>query len=231
MMATKSLAFAAVLACGGVAFAQSQNPMSYEAMAKAKAGSWAEYTMTMKGQPQSIKMKYALVEKTPKTIGFEMESQSPMGPMVVHMMFDMATANELKLVKARMQMGAQTQDVPAAQLASGGIKKNEAPGTLVGTEKVTVPAGTFECKHYTRKLPAEAGGSTVDVWMNDKALPTGLVKMTDSRGAEGVLSAMGSDAKAKMDLNAPAAGAGPAPGAGSTGAPSGGAKSTAPTKK
>src|SRR5262249_58174163 len=93
-------------------------------------------------------------------------------------------------------------------------------------EKVKVPAGTFECKHYTRVMPKEAGGSTVDLWMSDKATPTGLVKMADSRGVEVVLSSTGSDAKAKMDMSKPAGGAAaPAPKA----APSGeAAKPAAP---
>jgi hypothetical protein len=45
---------------------------------------------------------------------------------------------------------------------------------LVGTESVTVPAGTFSCEHYRMK---DGSG---DGWISDKVSPWGLVKMQDS---------------------------------------------------
>jgi hypothetical protein len=191
----------AALSFSGVAFAQ-QNPMSYEALAKSKQGQWAEYTMSMKGQPQTIKMRYALVEKTPKTMGLEVDSQTPMGPVLMHMQFDQA-GTQWKLHKARMQLGANpAQDMPQGQLAGGDIKKGDLPGKLIGTESIKTPAGTFSTKHYQKQVqvPGGQGASTIDVWMNDKAMPTGLVKMSDAHGATAVLTAMGSDAKPKMDM-------------------------------
>ena len=70
-----------------------------------------------------------------------------------------------------------------------------------------MPAGTFDTKHYKHELPKEAGGMTLDVWMSDKALPTGVVKMSGAGGIEMVLSATGSGAKPKMtgESKAPAA--------------------------
>ncbi len=195
-----SLALAAVLCFGGVAFAQQQNPLSYEAVAKAKAGQWAEYTMSMKGQPQTVKMKYAIVEKSAKSIALEVDSQTPIGPVLMHMTFEPSGPEAWKLVKARMKMGPSTQDMPAAALSQGGFKKAETPGKLIGTEEIKTAVGSFSCKHYQKVTPKEAGGSTIDLWMNDKVLPTGLVKMADSRGAEALLTATGNDAKAKMDM-------------------------------
>lgn len=208
----KTAIVVAALSLSGVAFAQ-QNPMSYEALARSKPGQWAEYTMSMKGQPQTIKMRYALVEKTPKTMGLEVDSQTPMGPVLMHMQFDSA-GTQWKLQKARMQLGANPpQDMPAAQLSGGDIKKGEPPGKLVGTESVKTPAGTFSTKHYQKQVQVPGqGASTVDVWMNDKAMPTGLVKMADAHGAEAVLTAMGTDAKPKMDMSKAATPA-PAPAA------------------
>jgi hypothetical protein len=224
---------AVVCSAAGVASAQGQgqNPMSYDAVSKAKAGSWAEYTMSMKGQPP-IKMKYAVVDKSDKKMAMEIDSSTPMGQVMMHMEFEAAPPSEWKLVKARMQLGANPpQDMPTAALATGGIKKNETPGKLVGSEKVTTPAGTFETKHYTRVMPKEAGGSTVEMWMSDKAVPTGLVKMADSRGVEVVLSSTGTDAKPKMDLSKPAPG-GTAPAPAPATKPTGeSAKPAAPTKK
>src|SRR4051812_33398695 len=165
------LAVAFVAAVGGVASAQS-NPMSYEAMAHAKKGQWAEYSMSMPGSPQKLTVRYAVVEKNEREMTMETDSQTPMGPVHSSMTFAPSPPDAWKLVKARMQMGTQpAQDVPAAKLTEGSVKKSDTPGKLVGAEKITVPAGTFDTKHYKHDLPKEAGGMTLDVWMSDKAVP------------------------------------------------------------
>lgn len=197
----RNLLVAAVVlaATSGVASAQS-NPMSYEAMAKAKKGTWAEYTMSMAGQAQKLTVRYAVVEKNDRELTMETDSQTPMGPVHSSMTFAPSPPDGFKLVKARMQMGTQpAQDVPAAKLTEGAVKKTDTPGKLVGAEKITVPAGTFETKHYKHDLPKEAGGMTLDVWMSDKALPTGVVKMSGAGGIEMVLAKVGTGAKAKPE--------------------------------
>jgi hypothetical protein len=186
-------------AVAGVASAQ-QNPMSYEAMTKAKAGTWAEYTMTMPGQAEKLKVRYAVTQKTDRELVMETDSNTPMGLVHSSMTFAPSPPDTYKLVKAQMQMGSNPpQDVPAAKLTEGSIKKSDTPGKLVGSEKVTVPAGTFESKHYKHELPKEAGGMVLDVWMSDKAVPTGVVKMAGAGGIEMVLSSMGTGAKAKPE--------------------------------
>ena len=217
---------AADLCFAGVASAQS-NPMSYEAMSKAKQGAWAEYTMTMPGGPNKMTVRYAVVEKTEREMTMETDSQTPMGPVHSSMTFAPSPPDAWKLVKARMQVGTQpAQDVPAAKLTEGSVKKSDTPGKLVGAEKITVPAGTFDTKHYKHDLPKEAGGMTLDVWMSDKAVPTGVVKMSGQGGIEMVLSSTGSGAKSKPEAKpAPAEGK-PAAGADSSAKPS-----TAPSKK
>ena len=216
------LAFVIVTCFAGVAGAQQQNPISFDALAKSKAGQWSEYTMTAKGQPQTIKMKYALVAKSAKEAAYEIDSVTPMGPVLLHMAYEPGDADTWKLVKARMQIGANSQDMPANQLSQGGIKKGDVFGKLIGTEQIKTAVGTYSCKHYQKPIPVDANtpaGSTIDVWMSDKALPTGMVKMADSRGAEAVLTAAGADAKAKMDITAPLPGATPPPAAPASSAP------------
>jgi hypothetical protein len=44
----------------------------------------------------------------------------------------------------------------------------------LGSESVTVPAGTFTCEHYRGK-----NGDGSDVWVSKDVPPYGLVKMTD----------------------------------------------------
>jgi len=200
------LTSAVLVSFGGVAFAQS-NPMSYEAMAKAKQGAWAEYTMTMPGAPDKLKVRYAVVTKNEREMTMETDSQTPMGPVHSAMTFAPSPPDAWKLVKARIQMGTQpAMDMPASKLSEGSVKKSDSPGTLVGPEKITVPAGTFETKHYKREMPKDAGGMTLDVWMSDKAIPTGVVKLSGAGGVEMVLSSTGTGAKPKAETAAPASG-------------------------
>ncbi len=223
----------AVVSLAGVASAQSKNPMSYDAMAKAKKGAWAEYTMSMAGQAQKLTVRYAVVEKTDREMTMETDSQTPMGPVHSSMTFVPSPPDAFKLVKARMQMGTQpAQDVPAAQLGEGSIKKSDTPGTLVGPEKITVPAGTFDTKHYKYTMQKEAGGMTLDVWMSDKAIPTGVVKMSGAGGIEMVLSSTGMGAKAKPEAKPEAGKADTKATPAASDTESGkAAKSTAPAKK
>jgi hypothetical protein len=210
--------FAAACLLGRAALAQQQNPISYDAVAKAKAGQWAEYTMSMKGAPQTIKMRYALVEKTDKSMALEVDSQTPMGPVLMHMQFS-AAPDAWKLDKARVQANGQTKDIGAAELQNGAIKRNDPPGKQIGAEAtITVPAGKFAAKHYQKQVEMPGMGmQTIDVYMSDKALPTGLVKMTAQTGIEAVLSATGGDAKAQLPITGAAESATPA----ATPAPSG----------
>jgi hypothetical protein len=59
---------------------------------------------------------------------------------------------------------------------------------LVGTETVTVPAGTFSCEHYKMK------DSSSDAWVSDKVAPWGLVK-TQGKDSSIVLAKVITDAK------------------------------------
>jgi len=193
----------------GVAHAQSKP--SYESLAKAKQGAWSEYSMTMPGAPQKMTVRYAIVTKNEREMTMETDSQTPMGPMHSSMTFVPSPPDAYKLVKARVQLGTQApMDMPAAKLSEGAIKKGDSFGKLVGPEKVTVPAGTFETKHYKQDMPKEAGGMVLDVWMSDKAVPTGVVKLSGGGGIEMVLTSTGMGAKPKPESTATA----PAPSGG-----------------
>ena len=66
-------------------------------------------------------------------------------------------------------MKMMPQHAPSAnQSASGSM------GEKIGTESVTVPAGTFVCDHYRKQ---EKNG-TLDYWVSTKVSPYGVVKMT-----------------------------------------------------
>ena len=51
--------------------------------------------------------------------------------------------------------------------------RNDA--TMVGTESITVPGGTFSCQHW------HMNDNSGDAWITDSVAPYGLVKMTDTK--------------------------------------------------
>jgi hypothetical protein len=61
----------------------------------------------------------------------------------------------------------------------------------VGTESITVPAGTFSCEHWTND---DGQG---DVWVSSKISPMGMVKSVEN-GRTMVLTKVISDAKTKI---------------------------------
>ncbi len=81
-------------------------------------------------------------------------------------------------------------------------------GATVGTDKITVPAGSYTCKHL--KYAHGAGGDTMEWWVSDK-VPGQVVKAVNTRkGGSGkadadgkhrrttVLAAQGDDAKSRL---------------------------------
>jgi hypothetical protein len=192
-------AFALLLASlfvGGAAQAQATPggaSLSWEAVAKSQAGQWAEYTMAV-GAKSATTMRYSLVEKSAKAMALEIETQMP--PIVMRMDFA-ANGEAWKLSRIRMKMGTgQIQEVPAPE---GGadqiIKKGATFGTLVGNETIKTGAGSFDCKHYKQTTSQGEG----EVWMSDKALPSGLVQtVVSGLGAKITLQSTGSGATAKI---------------------------------
>ena len=72
--------------------------------------------------------------------------------------------------------GQEPMEMDASMMGGGRGAKQTMPtdiaqkAELVGTESVTVPAGTFSCQHYRMK------DGTGDGWVSDKVTPWGLVK-------------------------------------------------------
>ena len=85
-----------------------------------------------------------------------------------------------------MDTGMVPQNRRMQQTAPADIaEKAEA----VGTESITVPAGTFTCQHFRMK---DGSG---DAWISDKVGPWGLVKSVDKDGSSLVLTKAITDAK------------------------------------
>lgn len=90
--------------------------------------------------------------------------------------------------------GQDPMEMDASMMGGGRGMKQTMPANiadkaeLVGTESVTVPAGTFSCQHYHMK------DGTGDGWVSDKVTPWGLVK-SQGKDSTVVLTKVISDAK------------------------------------
>lgn len=180
-MSRLGFAFAVVLCASSstVAFAQSPGqgppmPMALD-LAKVAVGSWSDYTMTM-GTLPSMKMRMALVAKTPTTNVIETSVEGGMmaaaGKMVMQM--TLAPGSEGTVKKMVMQLGAgDPMDMPV-ELSGGKPFTKPNPKNLVGTETIKVAAGSFKTKHYRDKTPQ---GDKIDFWTSESVPPFGLVKI------------------------------------------------------
>lgn len=76
--------------------------------------------------------------------------------------------------------GQQAMEMPMNMMGAHKNKVDEsfADWHSVGTESVTVPAGTFSCDHWRNDK------NHSDIWTSDKVTPFGMVKEIDSNGAQ-----------------------------------------------
>jgi hypothetical protein len=104
----------------------------------------------------------------------------------------LVTPADFAFHKMVMVMPGSTQpmemDMDAAKSHRESMEKNMEKWHSVGTESITVPAGTFLCEHWTKD---EGNG---DVWVSSKISPMGMVKYVDN-GDTMVLVKVISDAK------------------------------------
>src|SRR5205823_2104901 len=128
--------------------------VDFKALSDAKVGAWADYTMTMPGQPGAgPKVRYALVAKANGKMALEIDTATPKGELDMRLDFTAQGADAWKVTGGKMKMGDQVIDFPEKEIsAAPPIKKSDSPGDLVGTENVTTPAGTFACKHYKKTM-------------------------------------------------------------------------------
>ncbi len=163
-------------------------------------GSGAAYELTDKKQQKNT-MEITVVGK--ETVNgkeaFWMETgvQDPKSGMLIYMKMLIAPA-EGNAVTERMIMQIPGQPNPmeismTMQAHRGGDAKPQATdfrtkAERVGTESITVPAGTFECEHW--KMSDGSG----EVWFSAKVAPWGMVKYT-SKDSSMVLTKVITDAK------------------------------------
>lgn len=154
---------------------------------KPVVGSGAEYQFTGKGEDADF--SYAVVgqEQVDGANGYWLEirianAKKMKGETVMKELMVM-NGNQPDIKRLIMQPpGRPPMEMPESMIgmirkhtpaAAGGNEKTGGPGEKIGTETITVPAGTFECDHYR----TQEEGSPVDLWVSSKVSPYGVVKM------------------------------------------------------
>jgi hypothetical protein len=166
-------------------------------------GSGAAYEMTnADGQKSAI--EYAIVGKESMNgkDGFWMEwtnsgaSMVPMGNMTMKVLI--VPGDNSGTTRVIMQMaGRPPMEMPSQMGRPGGQAPRVQPSDIrstaedVGSETITVPAGTFTCEHYRMK---DGSG---DTWVSPKVSPMGIVKH-QGKDSSMVLTKVVTDAKDKI---------------------------------
>jgi hypothetical protein len=150
---------------------------------KPVVGAGAQYQMTAKNGTMSFAYVIVGQEDVEGSAGYWMEirSENPGMPGETVMKQLIVTGGDKPQIKRMiMQMpGRPPMEMPMGMLGMGQRGQgpgagDTSPGEKVGSETITVPAGTFECDHYRKQEPH----GTVDVWISSKVPPYGMVKMS-----------------------------------------------------
>src|SRR5579863_3290048 len=147
-------------------------------------------------------MEFAVIGKEDmggKT-GYWVESSmvEPKGGEIIIKVLETVDGNVISYSKSVIQMpgqGPMEMDMNMMNMAGRRPAQTDVDfrnkAELVGTESITVPAGTFTCEHYRMK---DGSG---DGWISYKVTPWSLVKMQDKLRTV-VLTKMTSDAKDRI---------------------------------
>jgi hypothetical protein len=163
-------------------------------------GTGAAYEMTDKGG-KNTQMEITIVGKEDvdgkPNFWLEMAMTDPRTSAPVYVK-SLMSVNDSGVTSMRMVMQIPGQPDPMEMdmnmNPAGHGGKQTTPANIadkaetVGTESVTVPAGTFSCTHYRMK------DGTGDAWVSDKVGPWGLVKSTGKDNSM-VLTKVITDAK------------------------------------
>lgn len=155
---------------------------------KPVVGSGAQYEMNAKNQTMVFSWVAVGKENVGGSEGYWLEIRMEGGPMAGEtVMKQLLVMEGGKGGIKRMIMQAPGQppmEMPVGMM-TGMMKQSqqqpsegskEGMGEKIGTETVTVPAGTFVCEHYRR----QDRNIPVDFWVSTQISPYGVVKMTSS---------------------------------------------------
>ena len=137
-------------------------------------GSWAEYAWGLADVAASRRVeRLAVVARGPNGVTVEASEEDTFDARVVQAT-TYAAGGELRGESRRNVFQLGDDDPMEAPSRPARRYARVDPSTLVGTETITVRAGTFTAKHYRDRT---AFGEQVDFWIADGVMPFGLVKL------------------------------------------------------
>jgi hypothetical protein len=165
---------------GGRGMAQQPPPMV--GAFKPTVGAGSEFQLTNKDHSFNFAMLIVSKVSADGADGYWMEQRFEGGSMPGEMVQkQLVVIEEGKPDIKRMIMqppGQQPMEMPVGMMR-GAMRQGHAaegtdPGEQLGTESVTVPAGTFDCQHYRKQTQH----GTYDYWISPQVTPYPIVKMT-----------------------------------------------------
>ena len=152
-------------------------------------GSGAEYEMNAKGKTMDVAYVIVGKEDVDGSPGIWVENRmqsAELGGEMVTKVLMVTSGPNIGPHRTIMQAPGRPP-IEVGGFLMGMMRPGQAPqsvpkadkvgmGELVGTESVTVPAGTYLCQHYRRQ---QASG-TVDYWISMQVTPYALVKLASA---------------------------------------------------
>lgn len=148
-------------------------------------GSGSIYEITREGNKTNMEFAVIGKEDIGGKTGYWVESSmvEPKGGEIIIKVLETVDGNVISYSKSVIQMPGQgPMEMDMNMMNMGGRRPAQTASTdfrdkaeLVGTESITVPAGTYSCEHYRMK---DGSG---DGWISDKVSPWSLVKMQDKQ--------------------------------------------------
>lgn len=141
-------------------------------MQKVQIGTWADYNVKVSSLTMSA--RWALVARDAKsnTIEMTVKGEAFAKPLTLRMVLPPDPTSDAQHVKPpALQLGDNTPMLAPKDYPAPRFLRPEA-SSLVGTEEIKVPAGTFKTSHYRERNAA----GTVDLWVSEGVHPIGIVK-------------------------------------------------------
>jgi hypothetical protein len=163
-------------------------------------GTGSVYEITREGNKTNMEFAVIAKEDIAGKTGYWVESSmiEPKGGEIIIKVLETVDGNAISYSKSVIQMPGQgPMEMDMNMMNMGGRRPAQTEvdfrtkAELVGTESITVPAGTFSCEHYRMK---DGSG---DGWISDKVSPWSLVKMQDKQRTI-VLAKVTMDAKDRI---------------------------------
>jgi hypothetical protein len=173
----------AVSGQGGMNFFKKPNIADIFKPEVGNGGLYEEQHADQKKPPTQMEMTIVGKEMVDGQQGWWMEVGHVAGKSGTMMYSKMLVTKDFEFKKIIFQQpGQPAMEMPFNFTGKDNAVKDEMEKWhQVGTETITVPAGTFSCAHWKK----DAG--TGDVWVSDKVSPMGMVKSVTESGSSMVL--------------------------------------------